>query len=68
MSINSQSPQKSTSPWLIWVPVIILALAFTGGSIVLSKYGFYLQAEKAKNGDRPPYITRLETDLTGLTE
>lgn len=56
------------SPWVIWIPVIILALAFSGGSIVLRSYFQHVQAQMSGvDKDRPPLITLL-TDLEDLTE
>lgn len=55
-------PQKSINPWTIWVPIIMIVL----GIVLLYNYLVMQSLEREK--DRPPYMTRLERDLDGLTE
>lgn len=58
----SDSTEKSINPWTLWVPIIMIVL----GVVVLYNYLIMRSLEKEK--DRPPYMTRLERDLDGLTE
>lgn len=53
-------PPPSLKAWLIWIPIIAMAL----GVVILNNYAV---AQKTEDKDRPPYIGRLEDDLT-LTE
>jgi cytochrome oxidase Cu insertion factor (SCO1/SenC/PrrC family) len=59
---DSSPKEKRINPWTIWVPIIIMVL----GIVVL--YNYLIVQSLEKNKDRPPYITRLERDLDGLTE
>jgi cytochrome oxidase Cu insertion factor (SCO1/SenC/PrrC family) len=56
------SSQAPIQPWTIWVPIIIMAL----GLVVFYNYAV-MQSIRQKD-QRPPYLTRLETDLEDLTE
>ena len=51
---------KSFNPWAIWIPIIAMVL----GVVVLYNY---LITQSKEDKDRPPYMGRLENDLT-LTE
>ncbi len=60
----SETPPRSLNPWTIWVPIILIAL----GGVFLYNYLLNQQEKERKlDKDRPPILTRLETDLT-LTE
>ena len=59
---DSSPTEKTINPWTVWVPIIMIIL----GVVVL--YNYLVLQSLEKNKDRPPYITRLENDLDGLTE
>lgn len=59
---DTDTHPRTINPWTLWVPIIIIVL----GIVVL--YNYLILQSLEKNKDRPPYITRLENDLDGLTE
>lgn len=61
MSDSSAPPPRPFNPWTIWVPIIIIV------SSVVVLYNILWFQKKPELKDRPPYIGRLEKDLT-LTE
>ena len=59
----SLSPtEKRINPWSLWIPIILIVL----GVVVLYNYLVIQTMQREK--DRPPYYTRLEHNLDGLTE
>jgi protein SCO1 len=58
---TAAEPPRPFNPWAIWIPIIIIVLS------VVVLYNILMFQKKPDFADRPPYIGRLERDLT-LTE
>lgn len=61
LSANPVQPRSRINPWTVWIPIILMVL----GVVVL--YNYLLTQSLRKDKDRPPYLGRLERDIT-LTE
>ena len=60
--MTSPPTEKQINPWSLWVPIILIVM----GVVVL--YNYLVLETMRKDKDRPPYFTRLEHNLQGLTE
>ena len=58
----SEPTAPRINPWSIWIPIIIIV----SGVVIL--YNYLVMQAMQKDKDRPPYFTRLEHNLKGLTE
>jgi protein SCO1 len=55
---SAPTEKKPLNPWTIWIPIIVMAL----GVVVF--YNYLISQSLRKDKDRPPYLGKLETDLT----
>ena len=51
-------PKKPINPWTVWIPVILIALG------VVVYYNYLVSQTLRRDPDRPPYLSKLENDLT----